>query len=302
MDQFSIGVLAQLTGLSPATIRAWERRYGLLTPERSEGGHRLYTAMDVATLNQLGALRREGYPLREAIHTLRKGDRPAAAELSILGEASRLGDGDLWAGYRKYALDAVRRFSFEDLDACYTTVLALHPTGEVADGLLMPVLRALGTKWDTHPGGVAEEHFFAAYVRNRLGGRFLQERRRAAGPLLVLACLPGELHELGVLHFAIAVTARGMRPLYLGPHLPLAEALPIVANTAAAGIVLSGTVVPFDTGLAEGLGALTAACEVPVFAGGALADQAGEALASRGVIALGSNYDRALAVIEREIG
>lgn len=301
MEHFSIGVLAELTGMSVSTIRAWERRYGVLSPGRTAGGHRLYTPADVALLNRLAALRREGYSLRHAVQALRSGKHAPTPEPAILNEASRLGEGDLWAGCQRYVLEAVRRFSFEELDACYTTVLALYPPAVVAERLLMPVLQALGDRWDTHPGGIAEEHFFTAYVRNRLGGRFLQERRNATGPQLLLACLPGEQHELGMLHFAIALMARGFRPLYLGPHLPLAEVAALVAQSECVGVVLSGTVVVPDPDLLADLASLRTHLDSPVFIGGAVSVQHGIDLQAAGPTPVGSHYGEAIAAIERSL-
>lgn len=298
MNRFPIGVLAELTSMSTSTLRAWERRYGVPRSIRTQGGHRLYTAADVATVNRLNALRREGLSLRAAVHVLRSGKEPLPPESAVLNEALQLGGDDIWVGYHHYVVQAIRRFSLVELDACYTTLLALYSPQLVASRLLIPVLRTLGDRWDTHPGGIAEEHFFAAYVRNRLGGWLQHEYRSARGPQLVLTCLPGELHELGLLHFAIVLLTHGMRPLYLGPNLPFAEVAPIMRHVDCTAVVLSGTVVVPNTDLRAGLAALAKDVDVPVLVGGAVADRYADDLKRCGVIPSGSHYGKALDFID----
>ncbi|NIO40183.1 MAG: MerR family transcriptional regulator, partial [Burkholderiales bacterium] len=85
------------------------------------------------------------------------------------------------------------------MEEIYNDAMSLYPVDVVNRRLLVPLLRALGERWANQEAGVAEEHFFAAYMRNKLGARFHHRTRHSAGPLLVTACIEGERHEIGLL-------------------------------------------------------------------------------------------------------
>lgn len=292
MEHFPIGVLADLTGIAPSTLRTWERRYGILRPGRTDGRHRLYSAADVATINRLKVLRREGRSMRSAANALRMELQSESDPVGV-DEILRRRDGDVWSGYQAYVLDAVHRFSATELDACYTTLLGLHQPETVVSRVLMPVLETLGERLDGQSGGIAEEHFLTAYVRNRLGARFLWEHRAAKGPLVCLACLPGEHHELGLLHFALVLIANAIRPLYLGPDLPIKEIGPAVERTGSNAVVLSGTMTEPEDHVWRELGALRGTLDVGIFIGGPVSTRHANTVDRHGLTAVGGDYRNA---------
>ncbi len=225
---YSISAVSEMTGVKPSTLRAWERRYGLVRPQRSEGGQRLYTGNDVHRVRRILACLDEGIMLGQVEAFLnqvpRRGDQSGQQE---------------WRRLRARMIGAVEAFNETGLDAVYGEALALHPFSEVTEMLTVPVLEHLGRCWESGEGLVAEEHFFQMYVRNVLGARFFHRHRAAHGRVLVAACVPGEEHDLGLLLFCLAAEAEGFRTINLGANTPLEELPRVAARAGASAIVLA---------------------------------------------------------------
>jgi hypothetical protein len=137
----------------------------------------------------------------------------------------------------------------------------------VTERLVNPLLRSLGERWIGRPGGIAEEHFFATYLRNKLGARLHHLATQRPRSRLLAACLPGEHHELGLLLFCLAAASHGFGFVILGADTPLEEVAYAQERARCAGILLSGSVDPAPTTL-DALGALVRRVGVPVLVGG----------------------------------
>jgi methanogenic corrinoid protein MtbC1 len=129
-------------------------------------------------------------------------------------------------------------------------------------------LKELGRRWEDTTGSVAEEHFFGVYMRNKLGARFHHRQGNPQGPRLLAACLPGELHEIGILLFALAAHDRGFRIVLLGADMPLDELPLVVGRAHCDAVVLSGAIEPSEQVLNRQLPDLVRNSGVPVFVGG----------------------------------
>ena len=204
-----IGELGRRTGISPELLRAWEHRYGLLQPSRSAGGFRLYSELDEARVRRMTELIEGGLSASEA----------ARAALLVEGERAALSPADVddLAVQLRRALDA---FDAEQAHAVLDRLLA-GPSAEAAlADVVLPYLRELGSRWARGEASVAQEHFASSLLR----GRLLDLGRgwdRGDGPKVLLACLPGELHELGLIAFGLLVARRGWRVTFLGADTPL---------------------------------------------------------------------------------
>ncbi len=285
---YPIRTVSSLTGVNPITLRAWERRYGLIKPARSEKGHRLYTQQDIDLINQVVEFLHKGVPISQTKSYLNQ----QAPQEPLEGP---------WHDYQRRMLNAVVRFDDQALDSAYNEALSLHPIDMVTARLVVPLLKTLGERWANREGSIAEEHFFGAYLRNKLGARFHHEASRARGPRLVAACLPGEHHETGILLASLSVMARGYRVVLLGADTPLAELLEPCRHAEARGILLSGSVVPPGEILRTQLPALVQDVAVPVFIGGQAALQFNDAIVAAGAIPLGTDIPAALKRIEAKI-
>jgi len=216
-----IGELSRRTGVSPELLRAWERRYALLRPQRTEGGFRLYGQEDVRRVEAMNAQLARGVSAAQAAAlALTTEDAPAAAgppteeEMGSAGEALRA------------ALDALDDTGAQ---AAFDELLARYGVDAILRDVILPYLHDLGQRWASGEASVAQEHFASALLRGRLLG-LARGWDQGGGPRAVLACGPGELHDLSLVVFGLALRRHGWRITYLGADTPLAT----VAETAEA--------------------------------------------------------------------
>lgn len=288
---FPIRTVAALTGVNPITLRAWERRYGLVQPQRTPSGRRMYTQADIDTIQRALALVQRGVAIGRVRDALR-GAAPARS-------ASR--SSTPWAQQRARMRAAIERFDEAALDQLYDEMLALHPIEGVTRDALLPLLIELGQRWRDREGGIAEEHFLSVYLRNKLGARFHHRGRAADGPTLIVACLPGEHHEVGAFVFALAAHERGHRVVMLGADMPLPELAYAARRTLAGALVLSGTHTVAPDVAGNQLARLVAAAKVPVFVGGPVAVHQRDRILAAGAVPLGTDIDAALARIRQSL-
>ncbi len=290
---FQISTVSTMTGVNAVTLRAWERRYGLLRPLRTDSGHRLYTEQDVAKIRAILELLDRGITISRVGPALEPGADTASS--------APANDPAPWHGYRESMLTAIAGFDEARLETLYNETMSLYPVDVVTRRLLLPLLDDLGERWSSEPGGVAEEHFFSVFLRNKLGGRFHHRNLQNSGPKLVAACLPEEQHEFGLLLFALAAHARGYRLVLLGANMPLGELPHVVGRTGAAAIVLSGSVTADSAALARGLRIMAGKVDVPVFVGGGCAQQHRETITACGVTPIGDDLIAGLRIIARQV-
>ena len=296
-----IRTVSSLTGVNPVTLRAWERRYNLVTPLRTPKGHRLYSMADVALIHQVVTLLEGGMSIGQVQQVL--SDPPAlpAALPSLPTHSDRLRF-DLWGTYQQRMLDAVQHFDETALNDIYNEILALYPIDLVTSRLIVPLLRELGWQWQRgRVTGIAEEHFFSVFLRNKLGARLHHFNRHQTGPKLLTACLPGELHDVGLMLFALVALDWNYRIIMLGANMPL-DALSITAqNSDCAAIVLSGARRPEHGILRQALPQLIAAFGRPVFIGGPLIQRCQNELLETGACLLPDDFPSALRLINQHL-
>jgi DNA-binding transcriptional MerR regulator/methylmalonyl-CoA mutase cobalamin-binding subunit len=284
-ELYPIRTVSSLTGINAITLRAWERRYGLVKPVRTDGGHRVYTREDIDRLHRVLALVGDGMAIGQVRQAL------------SAGAAGRKADGGPWAAYRARMTAAISQFDEQRLEDAYEEMLSLHPSERVTREALLPLLEELGKRWLGARGGIAEEHFFAVFLRNKLGARFHHRSRAAAGPRLLVACLPGEHHEVGSLLFALAAHDQGYRPILLGADMPLDEIGYAAQRAQADAVVLSGSIEPAPGVLEQALPGLVRDAGVPVLVGGSTSVRRRDAVVAAGAVPLGSDIQAGLARI-----
>jgi len=250
-----IGELARRTGTSPELLRAWEQRYHLLEPSRSSGGFRLYSDEDEARVLTVKRLIADGLSAAEAARATLGGEAIPDAEVGSIA-ASLAGD-------LRAALD---RFDEVGANEVFDRLLAALSVETVLQDVLLPYLRILGDRWARGEASVAQEHFASALIRGRLLG-LARGWGAGSGPALVLACPPGEEHDLGLIMFGIVVSRRGWRVTYLGQDTPFATIEEAVAAVDPQLVVLA---VSAGTDLTVNEGAIRKLAErVAVAVGGA---------------------------------
>ena len=205
-----IGELSKRTGVSPELLRAWERRYALVRPTRSAGGLRLYASTDVERVRLMQQHIAGGLAAAEA----------AAAALRAESGEEAAPPALSWAALREELADALDRFDEPRAQAILDRLLGVSTLEALLSEVVLPYLRELGERWARGDASIAQEHFATAVLRGRLLG-IARGWGVGIGPAAVLACLPGEQHDLGLIAFGLALRARGWRIVYLGPDAPI---------------------------------------------------------------------------------
>ena len=211
-----IGELSRRTGVGADTLRAWERRYGLLRPQRSPGGFRLYGHGDEERVLAMKALIDSGVSAAEAARLAAS----RAEATTATTEARPPASGQPLAGRSERLREALERFDEAGANAILDEALAQFTVDAVADLVVLPAMREIGERWSSGRISIAQEHFATGIVR----GRLLAMGRNwgaGGGPLALLACPPGERHDLGLVAFGVVLRDRGWRITYLGPDTPI---------------------------------------------------------------------------------
>ena len=242
----NIAALHRRTGVSPDTIRKWEQRYGVLRPDRTAGGQRRYSEEDVARVKWLKARIEEGYRIGEA-----------AALLGSAGIAAGTAD-----ELRAELVAATGRSDMPAVASAVEQSLLIAPVERAFADVLAPALIEVGEKWASGGLTVAQEHLASGAVRAALQ-RLLVDMRGNVRGLAVLACAPGERHEVGLLMLAVLLRADGWQVAYLGADVPVADAVGLAVRVDADALCFSATLgetaaaLEHDLGSASGLGSTT---------------------------------------------
>jgi DNA-binding transcriptional MerR regulator/methylmalonyl-CoA mutase cobalamin-binding subunit len=300
-DAFPIRELVRRTGVNASTLRAWENRHGLITPSRTPSGHRMYGEKDVQRVRRLQKLLLQGHSLKEAVEVFQSAPEsmlPSVAKAPV--HAADLGDA--WQTYQRETLRALEDFSTERLDAIYNEACAIYPIDLVTRNLLIPIQKHLGEFWGSRAAGIAEEHLFSAWLRNKLGARLHHMTGQSKGKRLLLACLPEERHEIGLLIFALEALQRGFSVIYLGTDLPILQIVHAAAKAHVSAIILAGRDREAPAPILADIARLAQSTTTPIFVGSHFSVQNHDALISDGVIPAGNHIGMALALIETRLG
>ena len=221
----NIAALTHRTGVPPDTIRKWEQRYSVLQPARTAGGQRRYSELDVARIEWLKARLEEGYRIGEAAKLLGSGYPVVAGTQRELVSA---------------LVEATVRADVNGLARLVEQALSAPSLEDAFVRSLTPALSEVGSLWEQGQIGIAQEHLATGTVRSALQ-RLLSDPRGGLRGTAVLACAPGEHHEIGLLMLAVLLRADGWQVAYLGADTPCADALALADTVDARALCLSAT-------------------------------------------------------------
>jgi DNA-binding transcriptional MerR regulator/methylmalonyl-CoA mutase cobalamin-binding subunit len=231
---YTIKEAAARTGLTVPVLRAWERRYGVVSPTRTPGGYRVY---DEAALGRLRAMRRlidDGWTASAAAAAVVAGTVESVAPAAPAG-SRRSGDVDV----EDRLVEAAATLDSPRIESALDDMFASGSYERVVEDHVLPALRALGDAWASGRLPVAGEHVASNAIQRRLAAAF---QASGPGPAAVRPVLvgmpPGARHELGGLIFATAARRAGLPVVYLGADLPLADWVAAVERTSARGVVI----------------------------------------------------------------
>lgn len=246
----NIAALTRRTGVPPDTIRKWEQRYGVLAPVRTAGGQRRYSERDVARVEWLKARLAEGYRIGEAA--------------ALLGGSGVVGATP--AELRAEFVAAADRGDVQALRATVEQTLSLAPPKTAFREVLAPALVEIGDRWQRGELTVAQEHLASSAVTSALQ-RIVADLRGSVRGVAVLACAPGERHEIGLLMLAVLLHADGWQVAYLGSDTPVADAVSLAAQLQASLLCFSATIEEHARSLERELAVTRVPCKVVVGGG-----------------------------------
>ena len=231
-----IGELSRRLGVSDHVLRAWERRYGLLHPVRSAGGFRLYSENDVRRVRRMQAHLGQGLSPAEAARAAIHEERAAPATAEVAGQRRDRRPADA-ARELAAALDTHDEPAAQ---AILDELLSTLTMETVVRDVVLPYLRELGERWQRGDIGVADEHFASNVIRGRLAG-LARGWGHGRGPRALLACMPGELHDMALLAFGVVLNRNGWRISYLGADTPLDDLIQAAQATRPDLVVVTAT-------------------------------------------------------------
>jgi MerR family transcriptional regulator, light-induced transcriptional regulator len=222
---YEIHEVAVLTGLQPARLRAWERRYEVVRPQRLANGYRRYTADQVALLGAFARLIEAGE---------RIGHLAITAPDEVLARAR---DRDRHPAPDSAFIDAIQALDRERLEGIVAQQLALRGLRGFAEAIVLPLAETIGELWALGVMPIAAEHLASEVILHALKGGL--RSLRGDGRLMLAACLPGERHEWGILAMLAILQEEGWRAHYLGADLPLDDLVNAAGRLSPAAVALS---------------------------------------------------------------
>jgi DNA-binding transcriptional MerR regulator len=228
---FNLKAVVQQTGLKPDTLRAWERRYGLPTPERSSGGHRLYSQQDIDTIKWLVARQHEGLSISRAVELWKQfrteGRDPLLAAPPIATQAGPAllshPEGETIAQMRQQWIRACLAYEEPQAEQILNQAFALYSPETVAIELLQRAVAEIGEGWYAGDITVQQEHFCSSLTVRRLEALVMTSPPPLRPGRILAACPPGEQHIVGLLLLTFLLRRQGWEVVYLGANVPVEQ-------------------------------------------------------------------------------
>lgn len=280
-ELFPIREVARLTGVNPVTLRAWERRYGLIQPTRTDSGHRLYSMVDVEAVRSIQAWIRRGVPVSKVGDILSRAVSSGTPTRSEAGESGEWGQWSAWQGRLREAVEA-----FDDvrLELVYGQIFANWSAALAIEEVVLPVWQALAARPDEF-GRTSEFLFLDAFLRTRIAQR-LQLGRARTGDRVLLAAVPGHCRDLELLVAGLMLSGDSQAVTVLATGQPLDE-LALVCERARPEALVLFSNHPLASDLQRQLGRLMLTLDCPLALAGEAAELAGEAFAGTPIACLG---------------
>lgn len=234
---YPMRVVTRLTGLTADTIRVWERRYGAVRPERTEGNVRRYSGGEIRRLTLLREAIARGHSIGEIGALPDEELERMSAEPALRG-AHEGGEGEAtqrsrwWPIVESY-LDAIERYDLRRADEILTRTAVLTSPRELALEIIAPILREVGERWQHGATSIAQEHVVSGQVKTVLGTLLRSSASDPGAARMVVAAPEGHQHELGALIAGVLAATRGVVPIHLGPDVPWSELLGAVRRAEA---------------------------------------------------------------------
>lgn len=287
---FPIRVVSSETGVNAITLRAWERRYGLITPKRTAKGHRLYTEDDIRLVKQVVTLLDRGIPISQAKAMLDHGDLETNIEVSPTVNEDIPNS---WNAYRDQLDIAVQRFDDEALNRIFEELAKFFPVDISLRQLFIPFLELLREDNKTALS-YSYQQFYKGFLCARLACRLAEPANRSPDAKLLVASVT-PLSSIDLLMLANLLKPLGVHPVYLQGPLGCSDIATLLTQHNWQGAILHLPKSPAPV-LLQQLQTCAVETGLPIFTMGASADQ-GASLRRHGVIAMVDDIQTSTSII-----
>ena len=239
---FNVKAIAHQTGVAAATLRAWERRYGVPTPPRTDSGYRLYSARDVAMVRWLKSQIENGMSISQAVQLLKAVESQSSNGADV--PALKTIQSALPSSLQRLHDDIVKaaiEFDEGQIERALNEAFSLFPVEDVCLRVVQPVLITLGDRWHAGEINVSVEHFTTNIMRRKLLSLMALSPAPTREPRIVSACAPGEYHELGILMLSLFLRRKGFEMIYLGQSISTLRLEEMLAKTQPDLLLLSAS-------------------------------------------------------------
>ncbi|HRE47739.1 MAG TPA: MerR family transcriptional regulator [Aggregatilineales bacterium] len=240
---YNMKAVEQQTGISAATLRAWERRYTLVEPKRTASGYRLYSDRDVALLRWVRRQMDEGMTISRVVAML-EGVQTTSDALWVEAEedATFSPTPDAPTPPMRFIMplyEALTGLDSERADDIIEQAFAIYTLTTVCMEIIVPTLIEIGEAMHNGQISISTEHFASTYLRGRLYGLFRVYPHHHDMPMIMVGCAPGEHHEIGALIFALMLRQSGYNVIYLGQDVPADDFVQTAISERPALVCLS---------------------------------------------------------------
>jgi len=291
--KYTVKAASKLTGITPETLRAWERRYGAVVPGREGKGRRAYSDQDIVRLTLLKQATDQGHAIRIVANQTQ-------SQLESLVEKARPAeDAILDAGQMvSRMLRRIEEYDTTGFEREMSSAAAILPPRRLIIEIIFPLLKEVGERWYRGDLKVAQEHMVSAALRNLIGSLLRIFPAGESGPRMVFATLSGERHEFGALLTCLLAASLGSRCYYLGPDTPAEEVEAIVMAKRCNIVALSLVHRPNTENAERQINRLreTLPAETEIWVGGAASDELRNSFAGKNIqfIADIADFERTL--------
>ncbi len=240
---YNIGIVAKVTGISIATLRAWERRYGFPEAKRTLGGHRLYSERDILRLKWVKRRIEEVMQTAQAICALRHQEQISrnAIEAASITKIDLKQEANFLSTLQYQLFEALIRHNIEESNQLLGRALALSSLETVLYEIIIPTLVTIGDSWEKGEISIATEHLASNFFRQQMLSWLWSAPTPRWIPPMVLACAPGEWHEFGLLILGVLLRQSRYPVIYLGQSVPLKDLSEFVEKTKPIMVILSAS-------------------------------------------------------------
>ena len=254
MAKYTVNEVEERTSVPASTLRQWERRYGFPMPARSDSGYRLYSDLD---LEQIEAMKRyiaDGVPASRAALLVKNAKRSVTEAKSTKTLSLEL-------------LSALIELNDAKADAVLSEAYALHTVENVLMDIIRPAMFELGEMWHTAAINTTTEHFASSYVLGKLRGLFSLASSNQNAASIIIACAPGDQHELGALMLAVILRRKAFRVYYIGANTPVYDLASMATEMMPQVVMVSASIAGSLSALFEEKARFKSMAPIVVFGG-----------------------------------